>query len=242
MVKSQLNNALIPMINDMVMKGELSFSMMNHSAAKMLAETEFHQAFIVNATSDGYSFGDDDRPERLIKAFFAATAAYLSKKKVSKVDEAAALVLTDMSGAFQFGSVVQYHYNKDNPDEPGNWNYTQTFDAEDIDDIEQEVTVKKYLYSAEDFKVVFDKVAYDVAGVQFQHSDYMYTACLLIINTMKQIMDREAKDKEVVEIELKGYFKAAVGIENGVKVFSITPDAHMKEVIKDDVALDVNKD
>ena len=232
---------LVGPINDMVNKGELMFTITPAMANKTLAETEYHQAFIVNSTSDGYAFGDDDRPERLIKAFFAATAAFLSKKKVSKVDEAAALVLTDMSGAFQFGSVVQYHYNKDNPDEPGNWSYIQTFDQDDIDDIEKEVTVKKYLYSSEEFKVIFDKVAYDVAGIQFQHSDYMYTACLLIVNTMKQIMDREAKDKEVVDIELKGYFKAAVGIENGIKVFSITPADHMKEVIKDDIALDADK-
>jgi hypothetical protein len=147
-----------------------------------------------------------------------------------------------MSGAFQFGSVVEYHYNKDNPDEPGNWTYIQTFDQDDIEEIEKERTVKKYLYSAEDFKVIFDKVSYDVSGIQFQHSDYMYTCCLLIINTLKQIMDREAKDKEVVEIELKGYFKLAIGIENGIKVFSITPADHMKEIIKNDIALESDID
>lgn len=239
---NKIYNALTPAINDLVNRGELSFTLTHSAAAKALTETEYHQAFIVNATSDGYAFGDDDRPERLIKAFFAATAAYLSKKKVSKVDEAAALVLTDMSGAFQFGSVVQYHYNKDNPDEPGNWTYVQTFDQDDIDEIEKEVTVKKYLYSSDEFKVIFDKISYDIAGIQFQHSDYMYTCCLLLINTIKQVLDREAKDKEVVEIELKGYFKAAVGIENSVKVFSITPADHMKEVIKDDVALESDKD
>jgi hypothetical protein len=242
MFNKELHAMLVPFINDMVNRGQIKFVMNQSAANKTLAETEYHQAFIVNATSDGYAFGDDDRPERLVKAFFASTASYLSKKKVSKVDEAAALVLTDMSGAFQFGSVVEYHYNKDNPDEPGNWTYIQTFDQDDIEEIEKERTVKKYLYSAEDFKVIFDKVSYDVSGIQFQHSDYMYTCCLLIINTLKQIMDREAKDKEVVEIELKGYFKLAIGIENGIKVFSITPADHMKEIIKNDIALESDID
>lgn len=210
----------------------------NAGANKSYAETEMHQAFIVNANSTGYTFGDDDRPERIVKAFFAASAAYLSKMKVSKADEAIALVLTDVSGNFKFAGIVEYHENKDNPDEPGNWSYVMTFDPKTLDTLEKSKGLKKYLYSSDAFKAVFDKVAYDVAAIQFQHQTYMFDACQLVIDTLIQVLDREAKEDEVIDIELPGYFTASVSIEDGEKVFAITPDGHMKQIIKDDTALD----
>ena len=207
-------------------------------AGKTYEETEMHQAFVVNANSAGYTFGDDDRPERIVKAFFASSAAYLSKVKVSKADEAVALVLTDVSGNFKFAGIVEYHENKENPDEPGNWSYVMTFDSKTLDTLEKSKNVKKLLYSSDAFKAVFDKVAYDVAAIQFQHQTYMYDACLLVVDTLLQVLDREAKDGEIVDIELPGYFTASVSVEDGEKVFAITPDGHMKQIIKDDTALD----
>lgn len=210
----------------------------NTGAAKTYEETEMHQAFVVNANSIGYTFGDDDRPERIVKGFFAASAAYLSKVKVSKADEAVALVLTDVAGNFKFAGIVEYHENKENPDEPGNWSYVMTFDPKTLDNIEKNKGLKKLLYSSDAFKAVFDKVAYDVAGIQFQHQTYMFDACLLVVDTLLQVLDREAKEGEIVDIELPGYFTASVSVEDGEKVFAITPDGHMKQIIKDDTALD----
>lgn len=210
----------------------------NAGAGKTYEETEMHQAFVVNANSAGYTFGDDDRPERIVKAFFASSAAYLSKVKVSKADEAVALVLTDIAGNFKFAGIVEYHENKENPDEPGNWSYVMTFDPKTLENLEKNKTVKKLLYSSDAFKAVFDKVSYDVAAIQFQHQTYMFDACLLVVDTLLQVLDREAKEDEVVDIELPGYFTASVSVEDGEKVFAITPDGHMKQVIKDDTALD----
>jgi hypothetical protein len=210
----------------------------NNGAAKSYGETEMHQAFVVNANSIGYTFGDDDRPERIVKAFFASSAAYLSKVKVAKAEEAVALILTDVAGNFKFAGIVEYHENTENPDEPGNWSYTMTFNEKDVDSLEKKRTVKKLLYSSDAFKAVFDKVAYDVAAIQFQHNTYMFDACLLVIDTLLQVLDREAQEGTVVDIDLPGYFVASVSVEDGEKVFAITPDGNMKEVIKDDTALD----
>ena len=210
----------------------------NVGAGKTYEETEMHQAFVVNANSMGYTFGDDDRPERIVKAFFASSAAYLSKVKVTKSDEAVALVLSDITGNFKFAGIVEYHENKDNPDEPGNWSYVMTFDPKTLDNLEKNKNVKKLLYSSDAFKGVFDKVSYDIAGIQFQHQTYMFDACVLVVDTLLQVLDREAKEGEVVDIELPGYFTASVSVEDGEKVFAITPDGHMKQIIKDDTALD----
>lgn len=236
MVKSILRDTMFTRIlgNKIESSGLFGVAM----AAKTYDETEMHQAFVVNANSIGYTFGDDDRPERLVKSFFAATSAFLSKVKVSKVDEAVALCLTDVSGNFKFAGVVEYHDNKDNPDEPGNWSYVMTFDEKDINMLEKKKTVKKYLYSSDGFKNVYDKVAYDVGGISFCHEGYMFDACLLVIDTLIQILDREAVDNDVVDVELPKYFTASVSVENGEKIFAITPAGEMKEIIKNDTALD----
>ena len=210
----------------------------NFGAAKQYSETEMHQAFIVNANSLGYTFGDDDRPERIVKAFIASTSAYLSKVKVAKSDEATALILTDTAGNFKFAAIVEYHENEENPEEPGNWSYIMSVDPKSVENLEKAKTVKKLLYTSDAFKAVFDKVAYDVASIQFQHQTYMFDACLLVVDTLVQVLDREAKEGEVVDIELPGYFTASVSVEDGEKVFAITPDGHQKSIIKDDTALD----
>jgi len=210
----------------------------DNGAAKTMEETEMHQAFVVNANSMGYTFGDDDRPERITKAFFASVSYFLSKQKVKKQDEATALILTDVAGNFKFAAIVQYHENEDNPDEPGNWSYVMSFDPKSVENLEKSKSVKKLLFSSSEFTSIFDKVGYDVAAIQFNHSSYIFDACLLVVDTLLQVLDREAKEDEVVEIELPGYFTAAVAVEDGEKVYSLTPDGHMKEVIKDDTALD----
>ena len=210
----------------------------NSVANKNYEDTQMKQAFVINANSLGYTYGDDDRPLRVMKAFFTAVSAYLSKNKIAKTDEATALVLTDTAGNFKFGAIVQYHENAENPDEPGNWSYTMTLNEEDLQDLERTKTVKKLLVGDMAFQSTMDKAAYDVAGIMFKHDSYIFDACTLCIETIIQVLDAEAKPNEVVDIEMPGYFVASVAIENGEKVFSIVPDGHMKSIIKEDVALE----
>ena len=202
-------------------------------------ESKTKEAFIVNASSKGYSFDDDSCAERIFKSFIAATSTYLSKVKVAKEDEAVALVLTDINGVFKFAGVVEYHENEENDgtDEPGNWSYVRTFNEDDLKALEAKKKVARYLYGDDAFKLVFDKVAYDIGGISFEHERYMYDACLLCVDTLIGVLDRETNDNETVEIECPGYFVASAAVESGEKVFAITPDGAMKKIIKDDVSL-----
>lgn len=207
-------------------------------ANKLLEETNFKQAIEVNADSmGGYVFGEgDDKPELLIQAFFASVARYLSLRKITSDDKCAALVVQDLSGKFKFAGVVEYTSNE-NPDEPGNWNYWNTFDENDITDLEKRKSVVKYIID-DAFKSVMYKTGYEVCGLVFDHFAYMYDCCLLVVDTIVQILDAEAKEGEVVEISLPGFFIATVAVENGEKVMSISPEGHMKAIIKDDSMLD----
>lgn len=209
-------------------------------ANKDFSESEFEQAFVVNANSKGYTFTNDDRPILITQSFFAATAAYLSKVKKPNEDEVNAVILTSISGDFEFGAFVEYHPNEDNPDEPGNWSFGMTFYEEDIKRIERNKVVKKHLYNSDMFRVIFNNVANDHASINFTHEAYIYDAYIVVISTLKQILDREALLDEVIDIEMPGYFTASVGVENGEKVFSIVPGGFLKNIIKDDLELDKN--
>ena len=211
----------------------------NLQAMKSYEETEMHQALIVNADSIGYTFdSNDDRPERVIKTFFAGVSSYLSKRKVSKEDEAVALILQDTAGNFKFAGIVEYFPNLENPDEAGNWSYVMTFNEDDVVDLEKRKTVKKLLAGDEAFKSIMDKTAYDIGGFVFEREIYIYDSCLLVIDTILQVLDHEAKEGEIVDVEMPGYFKASVAVENGKKIFSIVPDGHMKQLVKSDIDLD----
>ena len=211
---------------------------MESVANKSFEETEMKQTLVINADSMGYALDTDDRPERLIKTVITSFAVYLSHRKVSKADEATALVLQDINGNFKFASIVEYHINESNPDEPGNWSFVMTFNKDDLEDLEKRKTVKKYLVGDDTFRRIIDKCGYDVGGLQFERDTFYHDSCIIVIDTLTQVLDHEAKEGEVVDIEMPGYFTMSVAVENGTKIFSITPDGQLKALIKSDVALD----
>ena len=212
---------------------------LQNGAAKTFEETQMYQQYIVNCDTNGYAFGGDDIPERMLKSFIAATSVYLGKVKVSDPNVASALVLTDESGNFEFAGIVEYHENEENKDEPGNWSYVLTLNEEDLTDLENTKEVKKYLYGDDAFKVILDKVAYDIGGIEFHKDSFMYACCKILVETIVQVLDAEAVANDTVDIELKGYVTFSVSVEGDEKVYAVTPDGAMKKLIKDDAALEV---
>ena len=209
------------------------------SANKLYSDSCLVQVMTVNGNGMGYIFEvGDDRPERLIKALIATFTTYLSHRKVSKENEASALILNDINGNFKFAGIVEYHPNTDNPDEPGNWSYVLTFNESDITDLEKTKTVNKYLFGDNAYRSIENDVTYDVGGFTYKNDTYSYDSAILIIDSLIQCLDHEAIAGQVVEIEMPGYFTASVAVENDEKVFSIVPDGHMKALIKSDVHLE----
>ena len=194
-------------------------------AMKNLKDSEYYNTFVINADSLGYKFGKeaDPRPEGLVKSFFAMSATMLSNAKKAKTDEA---------------GIVEYHENTENPEEPGNWSYVTTFNEQDIINLEKKKTVNKILYSGSLFTEIFNTVSYDIGSIEWEKESYMVDGCMLVIDSLLQILDSEAKPGEVVDIEMPGYFKASVAIEDDEKIFSITPDGNMKNIIKSDVMIE----
>ena len=97
--------------------------------------------------------------------------------------------------------------------------------------------VNKFLFGDTAFKSVFSNTARDIASIEFGHDTYIFDACNLVVDTFIQILDKEANPSEQVDIEIPGYATLSVSVEGDEKVFAITPDGAMKELIKGDLDL-----
>ena len=208
-------------------------------ADKNIGETSFRQVFLVNSASEGFNLpAADDRPERAAKAVFGAIGSFLSKRKVTKENEATALVLQDLCGNFIFMALVEYHPNVENPDEPGNWSLTMSFYEKDLDEVKAIKNVKEYYFSDSMFKQVFDATSRDLAGVQVENEMAIYDINSITIRTLLQLADYEAIEGEVVDVEYPDLFTLHISVENGSKIVAITPSPYLKSLIKEDVKLD----
>jgi hypothetical protein len=221
-----------------LMRAHDVYGIMNNGANMTLDESEYHQQLIVNAYSMGYTFGEDDRPERMLKAFIASTTTFLAENKSSDLDEANAIILLDVAGNFKFAGFVTYNANE-NSDEPGNWEYRLTFNEDDITELENTKKLTKHYYTEAPFRIIYDRVAYDI-GVQFQAERMMYDSALLIIDTVTALLDAVANPDETVDIDVPGYAKFSVAVEDGEKIFAATPDGAQKHIINSGEGGDIN--
>lgn len=171
------------------------------------------------------------RPEdtvNILDTFMVSMSEFLKLKK--NKDAKIALAVKDEKGFFKMAGIVSYHANED-ADMPGNWSYEQTFNEEDVND----ATV--FDISDDDFITVLDTTAFSLHNMRFTQKSFSLTLIRKLVDVIINWLDVNAKEAEEVEVELDGYFKATVAVENGVKVMAITPDGAMKRLIKDDDAL-----
>lgn len=167
--------------------------------------------------------------ENLYRILFGSFAEFLAGTK--QKGSSTAIVLEDLKGNFKLGGIVRYHENE-NPDMPGNWSYENTFKEEDIKDVD---VVHKTLDQS--FEVVVARVAHRLCNIMFSNPSYVYDVLLNCATTLIKYLDENAKEGEVVEVELPGYFVASVAVSDGKKEMSIVPGDAMKREVKEDAAL-----
>ncbi len=144
-----------------------------------------------------------------------------------------AFVFKDFNKEFLAAAVIEYEPNED-PKQPGSWNYYWTWNEEDV----PENADKTDANQAENASY-FRGVAQGKYSFGFNNMDAIYTCTTYFLKVVKDWLNNNASDKEVVGVELDGVFQARVAIENDEKVMSIEPDGEMKKLIKDDSALEV---
>lgn len=132
-------------------------------------------------------------------------------------------------GEFVIGCVVRYFENKDDDSTPGNWNMTWTFDEADIPEGTSIISIDNAQTHS-----YFRAVAGEKWGMTFHDEGSLVTTLIYSIEQLKKWLDENAKEDQVVSIEVDGLFEARVAVENGEKVFSLDADGEIKQIIKND--------
>ena len=153
---------------------------------------------------------------------------------VKNKDIPVAFVFEENNQDFIAAAVVQFLPNEDDSSKPGSWSYSWTWYKDDV-------PANSRIIRACDTEMstYFRGTGLRKYGMQWKDINAIFECTRYFIIQVKKWLDANAVEGEEVGIELEGVFQATVAVEDGVKVFSITPDGEIKKLIKDDSAIEV---
>jgi len=193
-------------------------------------ETSISKIFSLNTAekSGGLTTIPEEYVDKVIKTAIMAIADYA--RVLKSKEKPVAVVIDDLKGNVLLAAVVRYHEGEG--DMPGNWSFEWTFYEDDIKDCAR--------FSVSEVKChqFFIDRAKSAFRMTYSSPSYIYLGCQEFANSLIEWLDTNAKENEEVEVEMDGYFKASVVVENGKKIMSFVPDGAIKRLIKDDAALE----
>ena len=167
---------------------------------------------------------------KMLDVVFTGTANLLNQAK-SK-DKAAVFTFRKINGDLIAAAMVRFFENEDT-NNPGNWSLVWTFDDADIPEGALVIDL-----SDSQTHSYFRAVAGEKYGMRFEDTAAMTDCLTYALIHVKKWLDENAKEGAEVSLEFDGFFQARVAIENGEKVFAIEPDGEIKNLIKDDAAIE----
>lgn len=144
-----------------------------------------------------------------------------------------AFVFEQNNQDFVAAAIVRYIPNEDDPNKAGAWNYVWTWYKDDVPSNARIVRA-----SESDMSIYFRGTGLRKYGMQWKDINAINECSRYLLQQIKNWLDNNAVEGEVVEVHQDGIFQASVAIENGEKVYSIVPDGEMKKLIKDDSAIE----
>lgn len=199
----------------------------------LLKDTQIPEELkIMHATRTTYDWIPENTTI-LYDVIFTSIASFLRIRR-SENKEPIALSILTYKGEFLLGGIARYSENDGTEGMQGGWELDLTFNEDDLKDA-------KIVYTSTD--TTFHRVVTEVARKAssfFNNDIYMedcikWTAQLLIA-----ALDANAKPDKKVTIEIPDIFTASVVIENDEKIMSITAAQLLRQIIKDDKALQVD--
>lgn len=167
---------------------------------------------------------------KMLDVVFTGTANLLNQAK-SK-DKATVFTFRKINGDLIAAAMVRFFENEDT-NNPGNWSLVWTFDDADIPEGALVIDL-----SDSQTHSYFRAVAGEKYGMRFEDTAAMTDCLTYALIHVKKWLDENAKEGAEVSLEFDGFFQARVAIENGEKVFAIEPDGEIKNLIKDDAAIE----
>lgn len=176
----------------------------------------------------GYDVAETHIDKLFYTLFFGV--ANLLKDNKSK-DAPTTFLITEVAGKPVASATVEYFDGEG--DNPGNWSLVWSFNPDDIPANATKLDLQNDLTHS-----YFRVIAGEKWGMKFFDRTSIVTLMTYSVEQLYKWLDENAKEGEVVDIELEGVFSAKVEIKDGEKVFAIEPMGELKTVIKDDSAIE----
>lgn len=140
----------------------------------------------------------------------------------------------ESNGEFIAAAIVQYFANEDDPTKPGNWNYSWTFDKEDLPEGEY----RNISSNDTEFLSYFRAVGMTKYGMVFEQPDYAGDLFRYLLTVIRNYLNDNASEAEEKAVKYDGLIQFRVAVEDGEKVMSIEVDGEVKQIIKDDASIE----
>lgn len=172
-------------------------------------------------------------PEHIQKVFDIAVSAvaYILKNSKSKQNPVA-MIVRRHDNQFIIACVVQY-FAADDANDPGNWNMSWTWSEDDIPE-----DANKIELSNPQTHSYYRSLAAERFGMLYDDENSLLVLNSYVFEMLKKWLDENANESAETVIESPGLFIARVAVENGKKVFAFEADGEIKNMIKDDDAIE----
>lgn len=194
-----------------------------------LNETTILQNMSLQCKSNALDVSPEEA-EWYIKVLFAGVTDFLNiaKSKARPI----CVQICDLKGNMVSAAVIQYIPAEDNEEvAEGSWNYFWTFNKEDLPE-----DVEAFQITSGQVVEVISRTGYDMVRMVFKAPTFISQMAVYMCNIIIDVLDQNAPTVEGEEwaVELDGFFKASVSIEDGHQVKAIEPMGELVVKIKND--------
>lgn len=171
-----------------------------------------------------------EHTDKMLSVMVLGVTEYLSS--IKSKDYPVVFEFREANNEFVAAAVIEYH--KGNKGEVGNWSYSWTFYEEDLPEGSRP-PVNAYTPEVLNF---FRNPAINKYSMVFESSDYPAIMFTYLLSVIKKYLNDNANEAEEWGVKLDGIIQFRVAVENGEKVLSAEVDGEVKQLIKDDAALE----
>jgi len=171
----------------------------------------------------------EEDANNFVQVIIASVSEFLSivKAKGTKT----ALRFEDLKGNLITAAVVEHNESSDEEGQD-NWNYYWTFDESDLEG------AAIHTVAEDGFKDIIINRALSMHRMTINAKQSPGRLATLLIETIVQYLEQNAKPDTKVEVECDGFFKAEAEVDGEEIIKAIIPDGPMKVLIKDDAKIE----
>ena len=151
---------------------------------------------------------------------------------IKKKEIPVAMIFAKPNEEFIAAAIIEYFDGEDG--EAGNWNYSWTFNKEDVPENAKIIT--PYDASLASF---YRAISHTKYGMIIETPNYAGELFNYLMATIKNFLNENASDSDEWGVKIDGIVQFRVVVENKEKVLSCEVDGEIKQLIKDDAAIEV---